>query len=177
MKPIKELNAHTFQLLGAEFGYKNKMQAPKIVKVMVTSGIGKVTDKKRKEAIAKRLTEIVGQKVQVTKAKKSIAGFKLREGEDVGLVATLRGPRMYAFLEKLVHIALPRTRDFRGISNKGFDAMGNYTFGIKEHTIFPEAAEEDVRDTFGLGITVVTTAKTKKESEALMRLIGLPIIK
>lgn len=177
MKPIKEINAHTFQLLAQEFGYTNKMQAPKITKVMVTSGIGKAGDKKRKEAIAKRLSEIVGQKVQVTKAKKSIAGFKLREGEDVGLVATLRGARMYDFLEKLINIALPRTRDFRGIANKGFDAMGNYTFGIKEHTIFPEAAEEDVRDVFGLGITIVTTAKTKKESEALVRLIGMPIVK
>lgn len=177
MTSIKETNAKTFDLLKGEFGYKNKMQAPKVTKVMVTSGIGKVGDKKRKEAIAKRLAEIVGQKVQVTKAKKSIAGFKLREGEDVGLVATLRGKRMYDFLEKLVHIALPRTRDFRGISNKGFDMMGNYTFGIKEHTIFPEAAEEDVRDVFGLGITVVTTAKSKKESDALMRLIGMPIVK
>lgn len=177
MTPIKTTNSKTFELLGPQFGYKNRMQAPKLVKVMVTSGIGKVGDKKRKEAIAKRLTEIVGQKVQVTKAKKSIAGFKLREGEDVGLVATLRARKMYDFLEKLVNIALPRTRDFRGISNSGFDAMGNYTFGIKEHTIFPEAAEEDVRDVFGLGITVVTTAKSKKECEALMRLIGMPIVK
>jgi large subunit ribosomal protein L5 len=177
MKTIKEINASTYSHMKGDFGYTNTMQAPRIVKVMVTSGIGKVADKKRKDAIAKRLTEITGQKVQVTKAKKSIAGFKLREGEDVGLVATLRAARMYAFLEKLVNIALPRTRDFRGISNSGFDMMGNYTFGIKEHTIFPEAAEEDVRDIFGLGITVVTTAKTKKESEALMRLIGMPIVK
>jgi large subunit ribosomal protein L5 len=177
MKTIKEINASTFDLTKAEFGYKNKMQAPRVMKVMVTSGIGKAGDKKRKDAIAKRLTEISGQRVQVTKAKKSIAGFKLREGEDVGLVATLRGARMYDFLEKLINIALPRTRDFRGISNKGFDAMGNYTFGIKEHTIFPEAAEEDVRDIFGLGVTVVTSAKSKKECEALMKLIGMPIVK
>jgi large subunit ribosomal protein L5 len=177
MATIKEINAKTFDSLKGTFGYTNRMQAPKITKVMVVSGIGSVTDKKRKEAIAKRLSEVVGQKVKVTKAKQSIAGFKLREGEDVGLIATMRGARMYDFLEKVINIALPRTRDFRGIPNTGFDAMGNYTFGIKEHIIFPEAAEEDVRDIFGMGITVVTTAKTKKESEALMRLIGMPIVK
>jgi large subunit ribosomal protein L5 len=177
MATIKEINATTFDALKGQFGYKNRMQAPRVTKVMVGSGIGSVLDKKRKEAIAKRLTEIVGQKVKVTKAKKSIAGFKSRENDDVGLIATLRGAHMYDFLEKLVNIALPRTRDFRGISNGGFDAMGNYTFGIKEHIIFPEAAEEDVRDIFGMGITVVTTAKSKKECEALMRLIGMPIVK
>lgn len=177
MTSIKETVAASFNTLKGEFGYTNPMQAPKIVKVVVTSGTGSVPDKKRKELIGKRLAELTGQKPKVTKAKISIAGFKLREGEEIGYVITLRNTAMYQFLEKIVHIALPRTRDFRGLSPKGFDAMGNYTFGIKEHTIFPEAAEEDVKDVFGLGITVVTTAKTKAECEALMRNIGLPIQK
>ncbi len=175
MKSIKEKVASSYDSFKGEFGYKNKMQAPKLVKVMVSSGVGSVLDKKRKEMIGDRLAKITGQKAKTTAAKKSIAGFKLREGEHVGYQITLRGARMYEFLEKLVHIALPRTRDFRGISPKGIDAMGNYSFGIKEHTIFPEAAEEDVRDVFGIGITVVTNCKTKKECEAFMRHIGLPL--
>lgn len=177
MTSVKSLISKSFDSLKGQFGYTNKMQAPKILKVMVTSGTGSIPDKKKKELIGDRIAKITGQKAKVTKAKISIAGFKLREGEDVGLVVTLRGERMYQFLEKVIHIALPRTRDFRGISAKGIDSMGNYTFGIKEHTIFPEAAEEDVKDIFGLGITVVTTAKSKAECEALMRLIGLPLQK
>lgn len=175
MKTIKEKVAASFDSFKGEFGYTNKMQAPKLVKVMVSSGVGSVLDKKRKEMIGDRLAKITGQKPKKTNAKKSIAGFKLREGEHVGYQVTLRGARMHEFLEKLVHIALPRTRDFRGISPKGIDAMGNYSFGIKEHTIFPEAAEEDVRDVFGIGITVVTNCKSKKECEAFMRYIGLPL--
>ncbi len=175
MKTIKEKVAASFDSFKGEFGYTNKMQAPKLVKVMVSSGVGSVLDKKRKEMIGDRLAKITGQKPKKTNAKKSIAGFKLRESEHVGYQVTLRGARMHEFLEKLVHIALPRTRDFRGISPKGIDAMGNYSFGIKEHTIFPEAAEEDVRDVFGIGITVVTNCKSKKECEAFMRYIGLPL--
>lgn len=175
MKSIKEKVASSYDAFKGEFGYKNKMQAPRLVKVMVSSGVGSVTDKKRKEMIGDRLAKITGQKPRVTTAKKSIAGFKLREGEHVGYQVTLRGARMHDFLEKIVHVALPRTRDFRGISPKGIDEMGNYSFGIKEHTIFPEAAEEDVRDVFGLGVTVVTNCKTKKECEAFMRYIGLPL--
>ncbi len=175
MKTIKEKVAASYDSFKGEFGYTNKMQAPKLIKVMVSSGVGSVLDKKRKEMIGDRLAKITGQKPKKTTAKKSIAGFKLREGEHVGYQVTLRGARMQEFLEKLVHIALPRTRDFRGISPKGIDAMGNYSFGIKEHTIFPEAAEEDVRDVFGIGITVVTNCKSKKECEAFMRYIGLPL--
>jgi large subunit ribosomal protein L5 len=177
MASIKETVAASYTNLKGQFGYTNPMQAPKIVKVVVTSGTGSVADKKRKAMIGERLAQITGQKAKVTKAKISIAGFKLRENEEIGYVVTLRGNTMYQFLEKIVHIALPRTRDFRGLVTSGLDAMGNYTFGIKEHTIFPEAAEEDVKDVFGLGITVVTTAKTKEECEALMRSIGLPLQK
>jgi large subunit ribosomal protein L5 len=175
MKSVKEKNATSFEHLKGEFGYKNKMQAPKLVKVMISSGVGSIIDKKRKELIGDRLAKITGQKAKSTIAKKSIAGFKLREGEHVGYSVTLRGARMYDFLEKLIHIALPRTRDFRGLTNKGIDDMGNYSFGIKEHTIFPECAEEDVKDIFGIGITVVTNCKTKKECEAFVRYIGLPL--
>jgi large subunit ribosomal protein L5 len=175
MKSVKEKNAASFEHLKGEFGYKNKMQAPKLVKVMISSGVGSIIDKKRKELIGDRLAKITGQKAKSTIAKKSIAGFKLREGEHVGYSVTLRGARMYDFLEKLIHIALPRTRDFRGLTNKGIDDMGNYSFGIKEHTIFPECAEEDVKDIFGIGITVVTNCKTKKECEAFVRYIGLPL--
>ncbi len=175
MKSIKEKVAASYDAFKGDFGYTNKMQAPRLVKVMISSGVGSVTDKKRKEMIGDRLAKITGQKPRMTTAKKSIAGFKLREGEHVGYQITLRGARMHDFLEKIVHIALPRTRDFRGISPKGIDEMGNYSFGIKEHTIFPEAAEEDVRDVFGLGITVVTNCKSKKECEAFMRYIGLPL--
>jgi large subunit ribosomal protein L5 len=175
MKSIKEKVAASYDAFKGDFGYTNKMQAPRLVKVMVSSGVGSVLDKKRKEMIGDRLAKITGQKAVATKAKKSIAGFKLREGEHVGYQTTLRGARMLDFLEKIVNVALPRTRDFRGISPKGIDAMGNYSFGIKEHTIFPEAAEEDVRDVFGLGITIVTNCKTKKECEVFMRYIGLPL--
>lgn len=175
MKSIKEKLLTSFDTFKGEFHYKNKMQAPKLVKVIVTSGTGSTPDKKRKEMIGNRIAQITGQKPRSTLAKKSIAGFKLREGEQVGFQVTLRGARMLNFLEKVVNIALPRTRDFRGLSVNGMDAMGNYTFGIKEHTIFPEASEEDVKDVFGLGITVVTNCKTKKECEALMRHIGLPL--
>jgi large subunit ribosomal protein L5 len=177
MKAIKEIVADSFQTFKGQFGYANVMQAPKIIKVVVTSGTGSVHDKKRKAMIGKRLTDITGQHPRVTIAKKSIASFKLREGEEVGYQMTLRGARMYDFLEKVIHIALPRTRDFRGLPTTGFDSMGNYTFGIKEHTIFPEASEEDVKDVFGLGITIVTNCKTKEETEALLRSIGLPLQK
>lgn len=165
-----------FATLKGRFGYTSAMQAPRIEKVVVSVGTGKSQgDKHKAQLVQDRLAKITGQKPKANPAKQSIAGFKLREGTVVGYQVTLRGARMYAFLEKLINIALPRTRDFRGLSTNGIDEMGNYSFGIKEHTIFPETADEDISDVFGLGVTVVTTAQTGEETEALLREIGMPL--
>lgn len=171
----RTLNAKSFDSLKADFGYKNKMQSPKLVKVVISTGTGKVKDKKKVELIQDRIARITGQKTSPRGAKKSIATFKVRQGDTVGYQATLRGARMFDFMDKLVHIALPRSRDFRGISPKVIDAMGNMTIGLKEHTIFPEASDENLSDVFGLAITIVSTAKGKKEAEAFYRHLGVPL--
>lgn len=160
--------------LKGQFGYANVMQSPKVTKVIVSVGIGSVSDKNKKALIADRLALITGQKVSERPAKKSIATFKSRQGDIIGYQITLRGDRMWSFLDRLIHIALPRTRDFRGLKTTGFDDIGNFSMGIKEHTVFPETGDEDIKDVFGLGITVVTTAKTKAESEALLKYLGFP---
>ncbi len=164
-----------FDTLKGQFGYTNVMASPKLVKIVVSSGVGKAKDKARLALVEKKLATITGQKPSPRAARKSIASFKLREGEIVGYQVTLRGQRMYEFLDKLVHIALPRTRDFRGLNKTAIDDMGNYTIGIRENTIFPETSEEDLKDVFGLSITLVTTAKTKEEAEAFLRHLELPI--
>ncbi len=174
MISIKEKQKKAFAHLKSQFGYKNVMQAPKLVKVIVTTGVGKVADKKKKELISDRLAKITGQKVAPRQAKKSIASFKVRAGDQIGYQVTLREARMFDFLDKLVDIALPRTKDFRGLNAKAIDEMGNVTFGIKEHTIFPETSDEDVRDVFSLAITVVVTSKDKKETEEFLRYLGFP---
>lgn len=173
----KKITKETFKNLKDSFGYKNVMEAPKIVKVVVSTGIGSFKDPKKKELVPKRLAKITGQKPAPRSAKESIASFKLREGEVVGHQVTLRGSRMYDFLDRLLNIALPRTKDFRGIPLTAIDEMGNYTLGIKEHTIFPETSDEELKDVFGLAITVVTTAKDKKEAEAFFRHLGFPFKK
>ena len=160
-----------------EFGYTNVMQAPKIEKVVVSIGTGRVQDKQKEALIRDRLALITGQKPSARPAKQSIASFKLREGEIIGYQVTMRGPRMQHFVEKLISIALPQTRDFRGVRTTSIDEMGNVTLGIKEHTIFPECADEEIKDVFSLAITIVTTAKNKKEAEAFLRHIGLPLKK
>jgi large subunit ribosomal protein L5 len=152
------------------------MQGPRVSKVVVSTGVGKKRDKKQIELIQDRLATITGQKPAPRAARLSIASFKVRQGDTVGLQVTLRGARMYDFLDKLIHIALPRTRDFRGLSAKAIDDMGNFTIGIKENTIFPETSDEDLKDVFGLAITVVTTAKGKAEAEAFFRHLGMPLI-
>lgn len=174
-KSMKEILQDTYKSLKGEFGYTNAMQAPRITKVVVSTGTGKISDKKQLELIEDRLAKITGQKVSPRPAKKSIASFKLREGDIIGYQATLRGERMNDFLHRLIHVAIPQTRDFRGLKLNSIDEMGNYTLGIKEHTIFPETADEDIRDVFGFSIVIVTSAKTKKEAEALLRHIGLPL--
>jgi len=160
------------------FGIENIMAVPKIEKVVVNTGIGRlVKEEKTAIRIAKELTLIVGQKPVFKKAKKSISGFKLREGVNVGIAVTLRGKRMYDFLDRLIAIALPRSKDFRGIDAKNFDKMGNLNFGIKESSIFPEINYENVKDIFGLEVTVVTTAKNREKGVELLRQMGFPIKK
>lgn len=171
----KEKAQNAYKALKGELGYKNPMQAPRLVKVVVSVGTGKIQDKAKIKTIENRLSRITGQKTSPRPAKKSIASFKLREGDIIGYQITLRGPRMYSFLDKFIHIALPQTKDFRGIRVSSIDGMGNITIGIKEHTIFPETSDEDVKDIFGFAITVVTTAKSKKEAEAFFRHIGIPL--
>ena len=165
-----------FETLSGEFGYVSRMAAPRITKVVVSAGVGRKRDKKVLELVADRLALITGQKAAPRAAKQSIASFKVREGEVVGFQATLRGARMYDFLDKLIHVTLPRTRDFRGIKPSAVDEMGNLTIGIREHSIFPEAAEEDLKDVFGLAVTIVTTAKNKQEATAFFKHLGVPLV-
>ncbi len=161
------------------FGYKNKMAAPKLMKVVVSSGTGSgmKKDRERNNLVADRLMRITGQKPTLRVAKMSVASFKIREGDPVGLTVTLRGARMNHFVDKLIHIALPRTKDFRGIDRKVVDSIGNMTIGIKEHSIFPETSDEDLRDVFGLAITLVSSAKTKAEALAFFEHLGIPFKK
>jgi large subunit ribosomal protein L5 len=166
-----------YTALKGEFGYKNVMQSPKIEKVVISVGTGRVQDKAKIALIQDRLAQITGQKAAPRPAKQSIASFKLREGDIIGYQVTLRGARMLHFLDKLIHLALPRTRDFHGLKVTAIDEMGNYTLGIKEHTIFPECGDEEIKDVFSLAVTIVTTSNNKKESEALLRHIGLPLKK
>lgn len=176
MSITKQRQQTAYQALSQDFGYTSPMQGPRLSKVVVSTGVGKKRDKKQIELISDRLAKITGQKAAPRAARLSIASFKVREGDTVGLQVTLRGARMYDFLDKLIHITLPRTRDFRGLSAKAIDDMGNMTIGIKEHTIFTETADEDLKDVFGLAVTIVTTAKSKSEAEAFLRHIGLPLI-
>jgi len=168
-----------YEALKGQFGYKNQMAAPKITKVLISVGTGKRArfDKTVHELVKDRLMRIAGQKPSPRLAKKSIAGFKIRQGDQVGQIVTLRGARMEEFLEKLIHISLPRTKDFRGLNRTAVDSMGNLTIGIREHTIFPECAEEDLKDVFGLAINVVTTAKTRDEAMVFFTYLGVPFKK
>ena len=177
METMKEKFNSTFDALKSVFSYTNVMQAPRIEKVIVSVGTGRVDDKARIALIQDRLARITGQKAAPRPAKKSIATFKLREGDIIGYQVTLRGERMRTFLDKLIHVALPNTRDFRGLKISAIDEMGNYTIGIPEHTIFPETSDEELKDVFGFAVTIVTTAKTKAEAEALFRHVGLPLQK
>lgn len=163
-----------------KFGYKNVMAIPKIEKVVVNVGYGRRAvskDTKAIEKIEQDLAKITGQKPAVRKAKKSISGFKLRQGLDVGFATTLRGRRMYDFIDRLISIALPRSRDFHGLDTKAFDQRGSLSIGIKEQTIFPEVSYESLKDIFSLQVTIATTAESKDEGIELLRLIGFPIKK
>ena len=161
-----------------KFNYSSKMQAPKIEKIVLNIGVGDaVSNSKLLDDAVNELTLITGQKPVVTRAKKSIAGFKLREGQAIGCKVTLRGERMYEFLDKLVNVSLPRVRDFRGVSNNSFDGRGNYTLGIKEQLIFPEIEYDKVDKVRGMDVIFVTTAHTDEEARELLRLFGMPFKK
>jgi large subunit ribosomal protein L5 len=163
------------QKLAEEFGYKNRMQVPVLEKVVINMGIGEgVNDRKKVEQAAADLGLIAGQKAVITKARKSIATFKVRDGQAIGCKVTLRKSRMYEFMDRLVNIALPRVRDFRGLSPKSFDGGGNYTLGIKEHIIFPEIDYDKAADIWGMDITVCTTAKSENEARALLSAFNFP---
>jgi len=176
---VREKEKESFEKMKGTFHYKNIMAAPKLNKIVLNVGTGTAVkkDKNKNEAIGERLAKITGQKGALRGAKQSVASFKIRQGDPIGIVVTLRGKRMYAFLEKLINVALPRTKDFRGIARKAVDNIGNLTIGIKEHTIFPETADEDIKDVFGLAITIVSTAKNKKEGETFFELLGVPFKK
>ncbi len=158
-----------------EFGYGNPMQAPRLEKIVVNMGLGEaINNGKIIDASVAQLASITGQKPVVTKARKSIANFKLRQGQSIGAMVTLRGDRMYEFFDRLVSIALPRVRDFKGVSPKAFDGKGNYTLGVREQIIFPEINYDQVEKIKGLNITVVTTARDDEGGRALLRFLGMP---
>ena len=163
--------------LQQKFGYKNVMQIPKLSKIVINMGLGDCKDNpKALEVAVKELATISGQKPMVTKARKSIANFKLREGMNVGAKVTLRGDRMEEFMDKLVNIALPRVRDFRGVSDKAFDGRGNYALGIREQLLFPEIEYDKVEKIRGMEMIFVTTAQTDEEAKELLRLLGMPFV-
>lgn len=173
-KYIKEIKPALIK----KFNYTSSMQAPKVVKIVINMGVGiAVAEPKQLEDAVKELTQIAGQKPVITKAKKSIANFKLREDTPIGAKVTLRGERMYEFLDKLVNISLPRVRDFRGVSDTAFDGRGNYTLGVKEQIIFPEIEYDKVSKVRGMDIVIVTTAKTNEEAKELLNQLGMPFVK
>jgi len=158
-----------------KFSYKSVMEVPRIIKVTLNMGVGEaVGDKKVLDHAVKDMSAIAGQKPVVTKARKAIAGFKIREGYPIGCMVTLRGARMYEFLDRLVNVAMPRVRDFRGVSGKGFDGRGNYNFGIKEQIIFPEIEYDKIDVLRGMNISITTTAKTDEEAKALLTAFKFP---
>ena len=179
METVKQKEKKAFEALKSKYGYKSVMSAPRIKKVVVAVGTGSgiKRDKDRNKFVMDRLAKITGQKPATRGAKKSIASFKIRIGDPIGVMVTLRGARMYGFLDKLINVAIPRTKDFRGIERKVVDNIGKMTMSVKEHTIFPETGDEDIKDIFGLGITIVSTAKNKAEATDFFELIGIPFKK
>lgn len=170
-KYIKEV----IPAMRVRFGYRNVMSVPRVAKVVVNCGVGKLRDEREREEVQKLLALITGQKPVPRVARKSIASFKTRVGQVIGYQATMRGKRMYDFVARLINVTLPRTRDFRGIDLGSFDSRGNLTLGVKEHIVFPETVGEDYRFLFGLEVTVVTTAKRREDGIELLKLMGFPI--
>lgn len=178
MKLIDKYQKEIIPQLQQEFGYKSKLAVPRVSRVTVNVGVGRVNkDKAFMDNVEHTLLKIAGQKPIKTRARKSIASFKVREGAVVGMVVTLRGKRMYDFLEKLVNVTLPRVRDFRGLSLKSFDRQGNYSIGLKENIAFPEIHADEIEKIHGLEVCISTTASNKAEGEKLLRLMGFPLKK
>jgi large subunit ribosomal protein L5 len=176
--PIKRLYAEVMPQLSERHGYTNVMAIPKVEKIVLNMGVGEAReDSKALEKAGRDLANIALQRPVITKAKKSVSNFKLRAGMSVGLKVTLRGERMWAFLDKLINVALPRVRDFRGISANAFDGRGNYSLGLKEQLVFPEISYDQIDATRGMDITIVTTAKTDEEAKSLLELLGMPFRK
>ena len=174
----KKFSAEVAPALMKQFGYGSTMAIPKVAKIVVNMGVGDaVGDPKLLDQAVEELATIVGQKPAVRRAKKSIANFKLREGMPIGCMATLRGQRMYEFLDRLLHLVLPRVRDFRGVSTKAFDGRGNYTLGIREHLVFPEITMTKVQKVKGMNVCIVTTARTDEEARFLLGGLGMPFKK
>lgn len=172
---LEDYNKRIVPELQQTLGRKNIHSIPKLLKIVVSMGVGEaVNDRKRLDQAADQLTQLAGQKSQICKAKKSVSGFRLREGQPIGCRVTLRGKRMYDFLDRLITLVLPRVRDFRGISPKGFDGRGNYNYGLNEQLVFPEIDPESVTHTQGMNITFVTTASTNDEGRALLKAFGMP---
>lgn len=178
-KGVQEIEKGSFEKLSKQFNYKNVMASPHLEKVVIAVATGSAMkkDRKRNELVMDRLAKITGQKPTLRKAKQSVASFKIREGDQIGVAVTLRGNRMYGFLDKLFNVSLPRTKDFRGINRTSVDNIGNMTFGIKEHTIFPEIKDEELKDIFGMAVTLVSSAKTKDEALSFFEMIGVPFKK
>ncbi len=174
----KKYDEEVIDALKKEFKYENVHQIPKLNKVVINMGVGEAChNSKLAEVIVAQLTKIAGQRAVATKAKKSIASFKLREGMPVGCMVTLRGERMYDFIQKLICVVLPRIRDFRGISSKSFDGRGNYTLGLKEQSLFPEISYDEIDTVLGMNISIITTANTDEEGRALLKYLGMPFKK
>ncbi len=174
---LTEKEKLVFNALKDKFGYTNPMQAPRLTKVVIGTGVGSIQDKNKIKLIDKNIALIAGQKASHQLAKKSIATFKVRAGQLSGYRATLRGEKARSFVDKLIHIALPRTRDFLGVSRTSVDEMGNFTIGIKENNIFPETTDQDVKDSFGLGITLGVKSNSPEETLAYLEFIGIPFKK
>ena len=178
METVKQKEQKAFEAMKEQFGYTNVMQAPKVLSVTISSSFGKIkSDKNKVELIGEKLAQITGQKPQEILAKKSIATFKVREGEKTAYKVSLNGERKYEFLDKLINISIPRTKDFRGIKLTGVDQMGNLSIGVKENVIFPETGDEEIRNIFGLSMTINSSASSKEEATEFFKLIGIPFKK
>jgi large subunit ribosomal protein L5 len=177
MKLMKEKTKESYKELKDKLSMVNVMQAPKILKVAISSGVGSFKDKNKTDIVIDRLAKITGQRPIKRGAKKSIASFKSREGDVVGVQVTLRGEKMWSFLDRLFNVALPRTKDFRGISETAVDEMGNYTLSVKEQTVFPETTDEDLKDVFGFGVTIVTNLKDKESALEFFKALNFPFKK
>lgn len=170
-----QFNKEIAPALQKQFGYNNRMQVPQVTKIVVNVGVGKISkDSKFIDSIVADVAKITGQRPVQTKARTSIAGFKMREGQIVGIMTTLRGDRMYSFLDKLINVALPRVKDFRGLSPKSFDGRGNYHIGLREHIVFPEISSDAIEHLFGLEVSIVTNAKKDEPARALLKMYNFP---